>query len=138
VRKASPHAESLYEAAEDFAENFGLSHEAEGESSFEDGVEVVDKIVRVHGVAVVTSPGSTHGLFETFGVPDERAESLRALMALARELVKMLADALKADGGTPSKPPAVPFRDPRDERPNLESQRNYESLPPAPAIAWID
>ncbi len=57
-------AEAVLERAERFANNFGLSHDAEIESVMESGVQKVTKIVEVASVDLVTRPATNKGIFE--------------------------------------------------------------------------
>lgn len=67
--KNSKHFSALCEAAEsqDFNRCFGLSHEADGDASFDraTGMEVVSRIRSVRAVAVVCEPATTAGMFES-------------------------------------------------------------------------
>jgi hypothetical protein len=60
-----PLAEMIAEAAERMPEALGLSHNAEGRTTREDGVEIVEEITRVVSVDLVSDPATTLGLFES-------------------------------------------------------------------------
>jgi hypothetical protein len=66
--KSHPMTEHILEAAERFPENFGLSHDADGDSTIaSDGWREIHEITKVYSVDLVTNPGSTTGLFESLG-----------------------------------------------------------------------
>lgn len=65
LRKESPHYAAIIEAASKFANNFGCSHVANGDSSFRNGVEVVSRITEVQSVDLVTEPATCDGLYES-------------------------------------------------------------------------
>lgn len=60
-----PLAEMIAEAAERMPEALGLSHNAEGRTSREGEVEIVEEITRVVSVDLVSDPATTQGLFES-------------------------------------------------------------------------
>jgi hypothetical protein len=65
LRKQSPHYAAIIEAATTFANSFGCSHVADGDSAFRNGVEVVHRITDVRSVDLVCEPATTQGLFES-------------------------------------------------------------------------
>lgn len=62
--KSHPQAASIVERAERFANNFGLSHDAEIEAIADGQGQRVTRIVAVHSVDLVTRPATNHGIFE--------------------------------------------------------------------------
>ncbi len=65
VLKTGSQAEAIFEAAERFPKQFGLSHNAEGELVQKDGGWVVESIDCVHSVDIVSQPATNAGLFES-------------------------------------------------------------------------
>lgn len=63
--KSHPMGPVLAEAAERNPEQFGLSHDADGEVSYQEGKAVVTKIKKVNSVDLVTDPATTLSLFES-------------------------------------------------------------------------
>lgn len=62
--KSHPQAAAIVERAERFANNFGLSHDAEIEAIPDGQGQRVTRIVAVHSVDLVTRPATNHGIFE--------------------------------------------------------------------------
>jgi hypothetical protein len=69
ILKSSGQSESVFEAAERFPKQFGLSHNAEGELVQKDGSWVVESIDCVHSVDIVSQPATNAGLFESVELP---------------------------------------------------------------------
>ncbi|MEW4564673.1 hypothetical protein AB1K70_19185 [Bremerella sp. JC770] len=65
--KSHAAAEAVLERAERFANNFGLSHDAEIYSNMDAGVQRVTKIMSVASVDLVTHPATNEGIFESEG-----------------------------------------------------------------------
>ena len=62
---SDPRAGKLMEAAERRPESFGLSHNVSAETRNENGMTIVEKIVRVESVDIVSDPATTRSLFES-------------------------------------------------------------------------
>jgi hypothetical protein len=82
LRKNSPHFEGICEAADEFSDDFGMSHVADGDSHFRNGIEVVESITAVESVDVVLDPATCAGLFESHGTPGFRREIREAFRRL--------------------------------------------------------
>lgn len=82
----------ICEMAERMPENFGLSHNAEGDGKTIDGIFWVNEIVSVRSVDLVSEPATTSGLFE------HRQQSRKSPMKLKAyfEAIKGLDDKKKA------------------------------------------
>jgi hypothetical protein len=65
VKKTHPNAPVIFESAERFPKNFGLSINAEGEMVKRGGKWVVESIAKAQSVDVVGKPATTDGLFES-------------------------------------------------------------------------
>ena len=65
IKKTHPHAPVIFESAERFPKNFGLSINAEGEMVKRGGKWVVESIAKAQSVDVVGKPATTDGLFES-------------------------------------------------------------------------
>ena len=65
VKKTHPNAPVIFESAESFPKNFGLSINAEGEVGKIRGRWVVESIVTAQSVDVVGKPATTSGIFES-------------------------------------------------------------------------
>jgi hypothetical protein len=65
--KSHPSAEVICEAAERFPEQFGLSHNAEGQTHYEGSQLIVESIESVQSVDIVGRPATNNGLFESTG-----------------------------------------------------------------------
>lgn len=65
--KSHPSAEVICEAAERFPDQFGLSHNAEGETHYEGGQLIVESLASVDSVDIVGRPATNNGLFESTG-----------------------------------------------------------------------
>ena len=65
VKKTHPNAPVIFESAERFPKNFGLSINAEGEMVKRGGKWIVESIVKAQSVDVVGKPATTDGLFES-------------------------------------------------------------------------
>jgi hypothetical protein len=64
--KTSEHYNRVIEFAQKFPKSVGFSHEADGESFRDnDGTEVIESITSVFAVALVSSPATTNGIFES-------------------------------------------------------------------------
>lgn len=85
--KSHPMTEHILEAAERFPENFGLSHDADGDSTIAaDGWREIREITKVYSVDLVTNPGSTTGLFESLGSKGKtRRDKRRAKRSKSKE-----------------------------------------------------
>jgi hypothetical protein len=73
--KAHPMTPQLIEAAERFADTFGLSHDASGDERMIDGERQVVEIYRVNSVDVVSRPATNAGLFESVSASQTQATS---------------------------------------------------------------
>jgi len=80
ILKSHERSEPVFEAAERFSRQFGLSHDAEGELVQSDGKWVVESIDAVFSVDIVSQPATNAGLFESV----EQTQMKRTL----REVVK--------------------------------------------------
>lgn len=65
--KSHPSAEMICEAAERFPDQFGLSHNAEGQTHYEGSQLIVESIESVQSVDIVGRPATNNGLFESTG-----------------------------------------------------------------------
>ena len=92
VLKSDPRAEKVFEAAERRPESFGLSHNAEGRITKQDGKNVVEEITRVRSVDLVADPATTRSLFESIerenGEPPEESGDIKM-----SKTMKQIADA---------------------------------------------
>lgn len=68
LRKAGQHFSDIIEIATDFSTDYGLSHVVDGETRWEDDVEIVESITAVFSVDIVCDPASTTGLWEQAGM----------------------------------------------------------------------
>lgn len=99
ILKSSSQSESVFEAAERFPKQFGLSHNAEGELVQKDGKWVVESIDCVHSVDIVSQPATNAGLFESVETPMKR--TLREVIKAAsrkRKGFKRFLEELHEDG----------------------------------------
>jgi hypothetical protein len=65
--KSHPSAEVICEAAERFPDQFGLSHNADGQTHYEGSQLIVESIESVQSVDIVGRPATNNGLFESTG-----------------------------------------------------------------------
>lgn len=63
--KSHPAADAVCESAERFPNQFGLSHDADGEVANRDGKWIVESVKQVHSVDVVGRPATNAGIFES-------------------------------------------------------------------------
>ncbi|QGJ71062.1 Hypothetical protein PBC10988_27650 [Planctomycetales bacterium 10988] len=89
-----PLAEQLLWDAQHAPETIGFSHHAEGRGYMEEGVFVVEEIIRVHSVDLVTMPASTLGLFEA---EEEEDPTAAELISLIEELKKFPAEKVRVE-----------------------------------------
>ncbi len=73
-------SDALLEWAERFPDKFGLSHDAFGDSTVKDGVEVVHDIAGIRSVDVVGKPATNKGLFESEGNGRMAKSQIKALL----------------------------------------------------------
>lgn len=86
LRRESKHYSEILEAAEHFPESFGMSHVADGDSNWVNGVEIVESITHVFSVDLVMEPATTAGLFESKGAGSlSLAEETDRLLDIAAE-----------------------------------------------------
>lgn len=78
--------EALLEWAERFPDKFGLSHDAFGESTMKDGVEIVHEITGVHSVDVVGKPATNKGLFESTRTRMKKKAKIKELLEANKRL----------------------------------------------------
>jgi hypothetical protein len=71
VKKSHPCAPVIFESAERFPKDFGLSINAEGEVAKRGGKWVVESLVSAQSVDVVGKPATTDGLFESLNSPEK-------------------------------------------------------------------
>ena len=77
--KSHPYAPLLVERAQRFPNNFGLSHNVEGETSRRrDGMLQVESVTKGHSVDVVSRPATNKGLFESEGETMQLSEWIAA------------------------------------------------------------
>lgn len=69
IKKSHPNANLIFESAENFPNNFGLSINAHG--MFNDRTKMVQSIVKAHSVDIVQKPATTQGLFESEEPPQK-------------------------------------------------------------------
>lgn len=94
-----PKCSHILEIAERNPSVVGFSHEAAGKSRLDaDGVEIVESITRIHGLALVCEPATTSGLFESNATPtNSRSTALDQMADRVFESVLETLDIL-ADG----------------------------------------
>lgn len=78
-------SEAILEWAERFPDKFGLSHDAFGDSTMKDGVELVHDIAGVRSVDVVGKPATNKGLFESEGTRMKQTK-VKALLEANKKL----------------------------------------------------
>lgn len=78
-------SEAILEWAERFPDKFGLSHDAFGDSTMKDGVELVHDIAGVRSVDVVGKPATNKGLFESEGTRMKKTK-VKALLEANKKL----------------------------------------------------
>lgn len=83
--KSHPLAETVVESAERFPNQFGMSHNAEGETRQEGGKIVVESLTGVRSVDIVTDPATNAGLFESVEV------KMPKIKTTLREIVRKFA-----------------------------------------------
>lgn len=76
IAKSHPMADLIFESAERWPENFGLSHNAEGDTS-PDG-RIVESVNSVRSVDLVCRPATNKGLFESVGIDTPAALELES------------------------------------------------------------
>lgn len=115
--KEHPLTPQLIERAKRFPDKFGLSHDASGDSSMREGVEIVESIVKVHSVDIVSNPATNKGLFES--VEQTMPKSVRAFLESCKDdsegrkaLLEMVGEDMATDAGFD--PGAVEFEMPDD------------------------
>jgi len=99
ILKSSSQSEAVFEAAERFPKQFGLSHNAEGELVQKDGGWVVESIDCVHSVDIVSQPATNAGLFESVELKMKR--TLREVVTTAsrkRKGFKRFLEEMHEDG----------------------------------------
>lgn len=99
ILKSSEHAESVFEAAERFPKQFGLSHNAEGDVIQKDGKFVVEQIFHVNSVDIVGSPATVDGIYESLEPPMKK--TLREVVEAAskkRKGFKRILEEMHEDG----------------------------------------
>jgi len=100
ILKSSSQSEAVFEAAERFPKQFGLSHNAEGELVQKDGGWVVESIDCVHSVDIVSQPATNAGLFESLE-QTQMKKTLREVVEAAskkRKGFKRVLEAMHEDG----------------------------------------
>jgi hypothetical protein len=94
---AHPMAEQICEAAEKMPSNFGMSINAEGDVTPQNGKNVVDQIHKLRSVDLVSRPGATNGLFEDVAGDEDQP------MQEGDDLQSKILDILDDDGDNSSK-----------------------------------
>jgi hypothetical protein len=93
LRKSNEHFAGILEAAEKFPTAVGFSHVAEGESKFEDDIEIVESIKEVFSVDLVTDPATTAGFWESYKQSADIREVVETLPAdepLRKRITEMM------------------------------------------------
>ena len=102
LRKASGHFEGICEAAESekFNRSFGLSHEANGNTTYDRNTneEIVDRIDEVYCVAIVSNPATTAGVFESHTWPAQG--EIDSVLGEVKDFTRRALDLLGREGGT--------------------------------------
>lgn len=88
-KKSHPYAELVCESAERFPKNFGLSHNADGETVRRGGKTIVESIKSVKSVDIVCNPATSSGLFESFeDQPMKKSVTIKGLIESAKDAKK--------------------------------------------------
>jgi hypothetical protein len=91
VKKTHPYAPVIFESAESFPKNFGLSINAEGEVGKVRGRWVVESIVTAQSVDVVGKPATTSGIFESESESESKsadAGKVRTVKITVKKLIE--------------------------------------------------
>jgi hypothetical protein len=112
LRKKSGYFEGILEAAQEFPNDVGFSHVAEGESRMDKDTEIVESIREVFSVDLVTDPATTSGFFESkrtkVATIKETVEALPESEE-RKKLVEMMADFSFGDAAETDGQPTDPL-----------------------------
>lgn len=83
--KAHPMSASILEAAQTNSTRFGLSHNASGDTSYQNGRQVVNRICEVKSIDLVDNPATNIGLFENADCTTSQPERIRDMWSVLRD-----------------------------------------------------
>lgn len=126
-------SDALLEWAERFPDKFGLSHDAFGDSTVKNGVEVVHDIAGIRSVDVVGKPATNKGLFESEGTRMKKTK-VKALLEANKKL--KVASALLESMGDMTDPTVMEMD--MEYAPELDAEGQVDAAFKAAVMAIMD
>jgi hypothetical protein len=131
--KSHPATTYLIERARRFPEKFGLSHDASGDKTIENGVEVVESIDKVHSVDIVADPATNKSLFESKGNTVEKTvkqivEQHEKQVAFAKVLREMCDPKMMEEAGFDASAVPVELQEEAGATPEDEVRAAFRSI----------
>lgn len=131
--KSHPATTYLLERAKRFPEKFGLSHDASGDKTIENGVEVVESIDKVHSVDIVADPATNKSLFESKGIIVEKTvkqivEQHEKQVAFAKILREMCDPKMTEEAGFDASAVPVEMQEEAGATPEDEVRAAFRSI----------